>query len=210
MNESQLTFTKRQFLKEQTPIVTDAALFAERHHVDQQRKVTGEPASIHLWSVGMILSLVTDNEKLIAAGFLHDTIEDCDSVTYMLLVRLFGRECADLVLAVTEKDRTLSWKMVKEQAMDELWEMNQDEHLLKTADVISNLSDFVYEIETKGIASVIVHFNGNFIEYVKKYQQQFVILVTLWPENPLLGKLQVLVKRLEKLYVQESEVLGVI
>jgi GTP pyrophosphokinase len=60
----------------------------------------------HCWKVMEILELVTDDENLICAGLLHDTLEDT-STCYDELKLEFNKDIADLVLEVTkagEKD----------------------------------------------------------------------------------------------------------
>lgn len=70
--------------------------FAVRvHHVDQDQKRKGkeDPYIVHLLSVMYILSQVSENEDLLVAGVLHDTLEDCypkGSVTLPEIKEKFG------------------------------------------------------------------------------------------------------------------------
>jgi (p)ppGpp synthase/HD superfamily hydrolase len=45
-----------------------------------------------------------EDENLIAAGYLHDTIEDTET-TYAELVEAFNRDVADLIMEVTQEGR---------------------------------------------------------------------------------------------------------
>jgi (p)ppGpp synthase/HD superfamily hydrolase len=91
-----------------TVLVTRTADFAARRHVDQRRKgAAREPYINHLAEVAHLLSEATDGEDgaLIAAGFLHDTLEDTET-EYEELQAIFGQDVASLVAEVTD-DKSL-------------------------------------------------------------------------------------------------------
>ena len=56
----------------------------------------------HIVQVHSILRDVTDDEEVLCAGILHDTIEDTET-TYEEVLHEFNREIADLVLELTFK-----------------------------------------------------------------------------------------------------------
>jgi guanosine-3',5'-bis(diphosphate) 3'-pyrophosphohydrolase len=82
-------------------LVTNAAKFAVRAHGDQKY---GEefPYALHLQAVESVLIRfgVTD-EVLLAAGWLHDTLEDTEA-TYEEVATYFGEEVLSIVATVTE------------------------------------------------------------------------------------------------------------
>lgn len=86
---------------ENLELIERAWKFAEKAHEGQFRK-SGEPYTIHVIQVANILAGLHCSPKTIAAGLLHDTLEDCDWVTYELLEKEFSKEIADLVEAVTK------------------------------------------------------------------------------------------------------------
>lgn len=49
---------------------------AARAHRDQVRKGSGIPYVSHVYAVMFLLSQVTDDEDILIAGLLHDTLED--------------------------------------------------------------------------------------------------------------------------------------
>lgn len=113
-------------------IVEKASNFAmEKHH--NQKDDSGEPYFNHLVQVASILFNVTSDLDIIAAAYLHDTIEDTDT-TYEELVDNFGKRIADLVMEVThdgKKDAVGYW----------FPRLNTREGILiKFADRLSNLS----------------------------------------------------------------------
>lgn len=86
--------------EENIDLITRAYLCAKSHHEGQFRK-SGEPYLIHLIQVAYILAQLRTGPTTIAAGFLHDVIEDCD-VTTDDMTKMFGEEVTMLVEAVTK------------------------------------------------------------------------------------------------------------
>src|SRR5688572_25955060 len=70
----------------------------------QVRKYTGEPYTVHLANVAGILSEVTSDPEIIAAGLLHDTLEDTDLSEETILAE-FGPRVLRLVKEVTDVSR---------------------------------------------------------------------------------------------------------
>ena len=96
--ENVQTYIKRP---ENIELVQKAYDFAYEHHKGQFRK-SGEPYVIHVIQVANTLALMHCGPKTIAAGLLHDTVEDCQGVTTDTITELFGQEIATLVDAVTK------------------------------------------------------------------------------------------------------------
>src|ERR1700741_520058 len=85
-------------------LVSSAADLAARRHNGMARKGRGnEPYINHLAEVANLLALVTDggDAELIAAGWLHDTVEDTET-TRDELAQKFGERVAALVVEVTD------------------------------------------------------------------------------------------------------------
>lgn len=97
--------------EENIDLITRAYLCAEKNHAGQYRR-SGEPYIIHAIQVGFILAQLRTGPKTIAAGLLHDVIEDCD-IGKDDVVEMFGEEVYDLVEAVT-KIGNLKFKDEKE------------------------------------------------------------------------------------------------
>ena len=97
--------------EENIDLITRAYRCAEENHKGQFRK-SGEPYIIHAIQVGYILAMLRTGPKTIAAGLLHDVVEDCD-VTVETIGDMFGEEVASLVESVT-KIGALKFKDEKE------------------------------------------------------------------------------------------------
>ena len=81
-------------------LIEKAYKTARDAHLDQKRK-SGEPYIIHPLSVAIILAKLELDKESIAAGLLHDVVEDT-GMTYDEVAREFGKEVADIVDGVTK------------------------------------------------------------------------------------------------------------
>ncbi len=85
---------------ENIKLIQDAFEFANYQHRNQFRK-SGEPYIIHAIQVGYILATLKVGPQAIAAGFLHDVIEDC-GVSEEEMKERFGEDVYNLVESVTK------------------------------------------------------------------------------------------------------------
>src|SRR5581483_1146900 len=121
-------------------LVSEAAELAARRHSGQQRKGhEDEPYINHLAEVASLLATVTDGEdaELVAAGWLHDTIEDTDT-SHDELAQRFGTRVADIVEEVTD-DMTLAKSERRRRQVIEAPNKSPGAKLIKIADKISNI-----------------------------------------------------------------------
>lgn len=120
-------------------VVARAADFAARSHTHQRRKgEAAEPYFNHLAHVAAVLAEAGADANLVAAGYLHDTIED-QEVTHAELVEAFDRDVADLVAHVTD-DKGLPKDRRKRLQVEHAPHLPARAQMLKMADKISNLS----------------------------------------------------------------------
>ena len=87
--------------KEDIALIKKAYQYMNDKHNGQLRK-SGEPYSIHPLWVAYILASLQTGPMTIAAGFLHDVLEDCKDVTREMMVENFGEEITSLVEGVTK------------------------------------------------------------------------------------------------------------
>lgn len=121
-------------------LVSEAAEFAARRHNGMARKGRGdEPYINHLAEVANLLSQATGGEdaELVAAGWLHDTVEDT-ATTHDELARRFGPRVASLVAEVTD-DMTLSKSERRQKQAEDAPRKSAGAKLIKIADKISNV-----------------------------------------------------------------------
>ena len=95
-----MTIVKANFTEEQGDFISSALDFAVHAHRDQRRK-SGSPFIEHPIATAQYLAQLRMDPDTVAAGLLHDTMEDCD-VEYKELVDHFNPSVATLVDSVTK------------------------------------------------------------------------------------------------------------
>ena len=95
-----------------------AKLFAIKAHMGQVRKNEPEkPMVIHPISVGGLLEEYGYDDLVVAAGYLHDVVEDT-KYTIDDIETEFGKEVASLVMSASEPDKSLPWEERKQHAIE--------------------------------------------------------------------------------------------
>jgi (p)ppGpp synthase/HD superfamily hydrolase len=125
---------KMQELLESTDMVKRAMQMASFAHRDQ--KYGERPYVTHLADVVARVKTITQDPEIIAAAWLHDTIEDTQ-ITYGDVEREFGKNVADIVWAVTGVGHDRAAKMAN--AIEKIAKTPGSE-LVKSADRLSNAS----------------------------------------------------------------------
>jgi guanosine-3',5'-bis(diphosphate) 3'-pyrophosphohydrolase len=121
-------------------LVSEAAELAAHRHTGMARKGRGsEPYINHLAEVANLLANATDgaDAEQVAAGWLHDTIEDTDT-TREELAEKFGERVASLVVEVTD-DMSLPKEQRRQKQIEEAPHKSPGAKLIKIADKISNI-----------------------------------------------------------------------
>lgn len=137
-------------------LVLDAMRLAERAHRTRdegphhRKAPDGEdrPAYfIHLAEVAWMLQEAGLDNQTVAAGFLHDIIEDCDYSQTRLAQEIGNSEVAEIVKWVSE-DKTdsetgkeLSWEIRNESYLERLKTSAENVRALSCADKTSNMRD---------------------------------------------------------------------
>lgn len=114
--------------------------FAAEKHVDQRRKgERAEPYFNHLAEVAHVLAEACngEDENLVLAGLLHDTIEDTDT-EHSELEEIFGRDVADLVEEVSD-DKSLDKGERKWLQVEKAHKKSDRAKCLEIADKTCNL-----------------------------------------------------------------------
>lgn len=94
-------------------LIYKAVIFASKKHFGSVRKGDGQPYIFHPLEVLGVVSLLTNDEDILAASVLHDTIEDTDT-TKEEIIKEFNEHIADLVASESEDKR-------KGQNKDDTW-----------------------------------------------------------------------------------------
>ncbi|MBP9698240.1 MAG: bifunctional (p)ppGpp synthetase/guanosine-3',5'-bis(diphosphate) 3'-pyrophosphohydrolase [Candidatus Moranbacteria bacterium] len=143
-----------------TPKIEKAIVRATVLHQSQKRKVSGVPYIVHPYSVAFLLAHYTDDEDVIIAGLLHDTLEDIPEYTEEMLREEFGERACAIVKEVTEdftqaekEDHSIrgnNWRARKEKYLANLSNDSKEALLVATADKIHNMRSALDEYRIHG------------------------------------------------------------
>jgi len=174
-----------------------AIVIATRFHHGQFRRGDETlPYIIHPYSVAMLLFDYTDDEDVIAAALLHDTLEDT-AYTVNELNRDFGPRVREIVCAVTE-DKQASWRKRKEGYIEGLKVAGEEALLVATADKIHNLEAHISEVKRVGVKHWDP-FNKGAVEYLWFYGEVLKVIQENL-DSDIVQKLEVLYEDAKKLF----------
>lgn len=136
-------------------VLEESIIYATKKHQGQIRKLAMTPYILHPLEVASIISTITDDKEIMAAGVLHDTIEDCGADPREIKA-LFGPKVSALVQSETEdrlskkpaeetwmerkKDSLLALEHTKDMGVKILW----------LGDKLSNIRSFWREYQKIG------------------------------------------------------------
>jgi (p)ppGpp synthase/HD superfamily hydrolase len=192
-----------------TDKIRRAIKFASKtHNQYQQQKRKGKliPYITHPLTVGLILSLAKASEDVIVAGVLHDTIEDSPDYKKVepdMIKERFGLKVLELVLSVTEDDKSFSWKERKAKALKNVESFNEHSLLLKSADVLANYSELIDDYMRYG-DETFVRFSASKEEIINHQLKVISSILFKWKENPLYDDLKILSKNLKLLLSDDA------
>jgi (p)ppGpp synthase/HD superfamily hydrolase len=187
-----------------TPKIKKAIRFATKtHEVYQKQKRKGKdiPYITHPLVVGLILARANASEDVVVAGILHDTIEDSPEkkkVTREILAERFGNNVAELVASVTEERKDLPWEERKREAREHIKDFSHDALLVKSVDLICNVSDILDDYADEG-PRIFSRFNAPREKLMGNYKEMMGSVLDQWPENPLAADLNALIAELNQI-----------
>ena len=119
-----------------------ATEFAARAHAGQVRKYTGHPYIWHPINVAVKLAAYTNDQEMIAAALLHDTVEDCD-VTHDDIKSRFGPRVSQLVYELTNVAKKEDGNRAARMAIDRAFmaKASPEAKTIRLADIYDNLKD---------------------------------------------------------------------
>lgn len=144
-------------------LVERAIVFATNVHAGMRRKQSTLPYILHPVEVAAIVGSITSNQDVIAAGILHDVVEDTET-PIQEIEKNFGARVAQLVATETEDKRKelpadVTWKVRKEEALEILKKTNDiDVKILFLGDKLSNIRS-IYSYWQKEGHNLWQHFN---------------------------------------------------
>ena len=125
-------------------LVSEAIAFAVKAHDGMRRRKSDAPYVLHPLEVCAIIGTMTDKQEVIAAGALHDVVEDA-GIAIEEIGQTFGDRVMELVASETENKREelppeQTWYIRKEESLEKLRATDDlDVLMLWIGDKLSNL-----------------------------------------------------------------------
>lgn len=125
-------------------LLEESIVYATVMYQGKVRKFKGVPFILHPMEVAQILATMTDDQEILAAGILHDILEET-SGTLQDIEKRFGKRVAMIVASETEndypgEDRSATWKKRKEESLKVLKNSNDiGVQMLWLADKLANI-----------------------------------------------------------------------
>lgn len=119
-----------------------AIIFAVKAHANTERKGKGFPYIVHPLEAVEIVATMTNDQELLAAAALHDTVEDTD-VTLDDIRKEFGDRVAKMVEEESDKfmegvSEADSWHSRKQAAIERLEGAARETKIVALGDKLSN------------------------------------------------------------------------
>lgn len=151
-------------------------------HKNQTRKGKDEvPYITHLVGVMLIVSKYTEDEDVLCAALLHDSVEDTD-YTFEEMKEEFGVKVAEVVSGVTESREFSDWRERKENYLKNLLAAREESSLIAAADKTHNFHSAIvdFDHDKEGFRK---RFEGNFDDRLGMYEEIVRQISTRIPEG---------------------------
>lgn len=158
--------------------INDAIEFATNAHYGVYRKGTGIPYIFHPFEVAKITTTLTNDEDIIIAALLHDTLEDCPNVCEEQIREKFGERVLKIIEHETEDKReginpSDTWMTRKKETIESLKNAPREAKIVMLADKLANLRDIYFD-ETRTGSVVWDRFNETDKELHKWYYKSII------------------------------------
>ncbi len=178
-----------------TPRLNRAIETAAFLHRDQKRKNGETPYIAHLVAVAWMIAEYCDDEDVIIAGLMHDTIEDVEGYTKEDLIRDCGERVATIVEGVTHvyhpvppEERHRLWEILRVQTNERLQKAPPESLIVKVADTAHNLRTMVEEFKQWG-EDHLKRFKEPLNEKLKR-AEDVIMLAKERTKNPIVAELE--------------------
>ena len=178
-------------------LIDDAMAFAAVAHREQMRKnpTVKIPYIQHAAMVGFILHTAGFDEEVVAAGILHDVLEDT-ATTRQDLEQRFGPRIAELVSSVSEQDKSLPWETRKALSLQRLSRAPEASLAIAAADKIHNINCIAGALE--GGVPIWDVFKRGREQQMARFSRFLGFLQASW-SHPLVEELSRALQRLKRL-----------
>lgn len=166
-----------------------AFAFADDAHAGQKRKGDGTPYINHPVTLASLLkSEGHDDDDLLAAALLHDTVEDTEATLAEIRER-FGEAVGDLVDALTEDKQVEPYEARKDHHRKMVEAAGERATMIYVADKLANLRDMrsLYAAVGEGAAG---RFNAPLEVRLRLWQRDLELAEQVAPDFELIDPLR--------------------
>jgi (p)ppGpp synthase/HD superfamily hydrolase len=185
------------FWSDEVVIVDEAKRFAKEAHCGQRRKISGDSYFIHAQNVALTLEKAEFSSAVVAAGYLHDVIEDTE-ITKSKLLEFFGDEVVQLVLANSE-DKSLEWEERKGETIKKARTASLEIKALIAADKLDNSHDLLTHYRLHG-DKIWSYFNRGYDKQAWYYQNLLDAIYQGLPASNIPNYFDELKRNIEELF----------
>lgn len=139
-------------LKKNRLIAEALEVAAKAHQGDNRKGGDKIPYIVHPVEVALTLQKNNMSDKIIAAGLLHDVLEDTE-INAEILQKKFGKEITNLVIGASEKLKNrehTSWEKRKEHTINFLEKAEREIKYISCADKLSNIRSMIRDYDLIG------------------------------------------------------------
>lgn len=176
-------------------LLTRCFALAQKKHRGQ-RRVGGKPYMTHPAAVAVALSRCGCDRVTIAAGLLHDVLEDTNA-DLEDLEKAAGGEVAEIVCAVTDPDKTVGWSRRKDLYLQRLHAAGPRALQVAAADKAHNIRSLATGLCEAG-AGFASGFSASLTDKIINYESILAILRTGAVPRPLLDEYRHALEQLRK------------
>lgn len=165
-----------------SPLTRAALEFADRRHTGQVRDLDGLPFVTHPVEVACLLHEAGYADEVVAAGVLHDVLEDTDAERSDL-ERIFGADVASLVAALTDDPSIVDPVERKAALRLQVARAGERAAAVFAADKVSKARELRMRVSRAGIR------DGD-RDKLDHYERSLEMLAELIPGNDLVAQLR--------------------
>jgi (p)ppGpp synthase/HD superfamily hydrolase len=167
---------------DRSPLTRDALTFAANRHEGQTRDLDGIPFVTHPVEVACLLHEAGYSDEVVAAGVLHDVLEDTDASVDDLQQR-FGSRVAELVVAVSDDPSIENDAERKAALRDQVARAGECAAAVFAADKVSKARELRTRVEHG-------RFERRDTTRIEHYRASLEMLAELMPGHELLDRLR--------------------
>jgi (p)ppGpp synthase/HD superfamily hydrolase len=161
-----------------------------------QLRTDGDPYVAHPVEVSRLLSDLGADEVTVAAGLLHDGVEDSE-LTVDEVGRRFGGDVAAIVAALTEDEDIDDWVKRKDALRAQVERAGERAISVYAADKLSNLRELRRVYAVRGESAIDLHKAPSFDLRVQAWRDDLAMITKVAPGLPLARDIEIELQRLE-------------